>query len=384
MSSVSRVIPRSRPGRVLLAVVAVVAAAALGGLLARIGGTAWVGALSAGTAALVLLTAIRGEYRARRILPAVGADAASAPLMKRLRQLPARTTELKKALDRQGVQVHKTVEAQGLQLQQAAQKNGLQVQQAVRREGMQVQQALAMQGMQLQHITELLQGLESHKASRKDVLDTFGQLQAFVQLSTRFDAPPVVPTMRGWAASPDVVLHLVNLLITDQPPIVVECGSGVSTTWMAAAARQYSPGTRIIALDHDEKFAEHTRRNLRDNGLDAWAEVRDAPLEPFGGAGGPLWYATSALEGISDVGLVFIDGPPKNTGPLARKPALDALLPTLLPDAVIILDDTIRRDEQAIVAAWLETCPGLVAETMRFEKGAVELRFDGPDAIAGR
>lgn len=297
--------------------------------------------MSAATAALVLLTAARAETRslARHISVAAKPQGMSKPIARRFAVLTTKTSDL--------------------------------------------QQTVEQQGMELHHVTELLQSVGSHKSTHADVSTAFAQMQAFIQLNSRIGDPPIVPTMRGWAASPDVVLHLVNILMREHPPVVVECGSGVSTAWLAAAARQYSPDTRIIALEHDADFAEQTTRSLRDNGLDSWAEVRYAPLESFG-PGGPSWYAVSALEGIADVGLVFVDGPPQTVGPLARKPALEALLPTLRDDAVIVLDDTIRRDEQATVTAWLEARPDLVEHDLRFEKGAVELRLTVPARAAQR
>ncbi len=333
MPSLIRFLPSTRRGRAAAVSAVILAAAAVGGIVGTFAGDAWTAALGAGTAALVLLTALRAELLARR-----HRQAPLAPrLAKQLGQVPASVAALQHTVDRQA--------------------------------------------MQLKHTASQVEQVSSTAATHREVVATFEQIQAFIQLRGRVDDPPIVPAMRGWAASPDVVLHLVNLLIRHRPAVVVECGSGVSTTWLAAAARQHSPGTRIVALDHDPQFAEYTRENLRENGLAAWAEVRDAPLEPFG-PDGPRWYSVEALRGLADVGLVFVDGPPAATGPLARMPALEALSAVLHPEAVIVLDDTRRRDEQAIVAAWLQTRPDLTERTYRFEKGAIELRLTAPVAPA--
>ena len=333
MSSASRYVPASRRGRIVAAAGLVLVVAALGGLTAGYGGDASLGVLGGATLALVLLAAARAEMLARRAKRdrSPAPKALPRPAMRSLRNASTGVGEIRQTLDRQQ--------------------------------------------LQLDHITELLHGMGTQKSDHRDIIASYTQLQAFVQLNGRFDDPPIVPPMRGWAASPDVVLHLVALVIRERPSVVVECGSGVSTTWLAAAARQYSPSTRVIALDHDAAFAQQTRDNLAQNGLDAWAEVRDAPLEPFGASDGPLWYSTAALRGLADVGLVFVDGPPVTTGPFARLPALEALSAALSDDAVLVLDDTIRREEQAIVAEWLASRPGMVERSLPFEKGASELRF---------
>ena len=64
-------------------------------------------------------------------------------------------------------------------------------------------------------------------------------------------ASDVLPSTRGWAASPDLLLVLVDLMITERPSLVVECGSGASTLWLALAMRRFKIDGRIVALDHD-------------------------------------------------------------------------------------------------------------------------------------
>src|SRR5262249_56359583 len=91
-----------------------------------------------------------------------------------------------------------------------------------------------------------------------EIKQTFRQLEALQNLSAVLPATDVLPATRGWAASPDLLAVLVDLVITDRPALVVECGSGASTLWLALAMRRFKINGRIIALDHDPAYARHT------------------------------------------------------------------------------------------------------------------------------
>ncbi|MDD9206857.1 class I SAM-dependent methyltransferase, partial [Georgenia sp. 10Sc9-8] len=111
---------------------------------------------------------------------------------------------------------------------------------------------------------------------------------------------------------------------------------------------------------HLEEFAGRTRQMLREHGLQDRATVQDAPLAPVPvGAGTYEWYALSALEGMTEVGFVVVDGPPKATGPDARYPAVPLLVEHLADEAWIVVDDADRPDEAHAVERWLTEVPGL-------------------------
>ncbi|MFF2274929.1 hypothetical protein [Agromyces sp. NPDC058126] len=134
------------------------------------------------------------------------------------------------------------------------------------------------------------------------------------------------------------------------------------------AAHKYSPGTKVIALESSEKYALRTESLIEAHGLGSFAEVRRAPLEEWDGVG--TWYSRDALRGISDIDLLFVDGPPESTGPLARRPAMRVLHDLLSSDAVIIMDDMKRPDEQATVASWRREFGPLIETEFDVEKGA--------------
>jgi hypothetical protein len=67
----------------------------------------------------------------------------------------------------------------------------------------------------------------------QEIRQTFRQLEALQNLSAVLPAGGVLPATRGWAASPDLLVVLVDLVISGRPSLVVECGSGASTLWLA-------------------------------------------------------------------------------------------------------------------------------------------------------
>lgn len=201
------------------------------------------------------------------------------------------------------------------------------------------------------------------------------QVQALANLFSLAPARGIVPPMGGWAASPDVVAVLVEDLLARRPSLVVECGSGVSTLWLSLIITRYDLPTRIVSLDHDPHFAEQTRQTLRQHGVAAAAEVRVAPLLPSTLPGHPTpWYDPAATTDLSDIGLLFVDGPPDTTGPLARLPAVPVLRDRLAPQCTIVLDDVVRASEQEVAARWRVLLPDFTLEQLPLQKVAARFR----------
>jgi predicted O-methyltransferase YrrM len=216
-------------------------------------------------------------------------------------------------------------------------------------------------------------GLE--KEIKKEIRQTFRQLEALQNLSAVLPANDVLPATRVWAASPDLLLVLVDLVIAERPSLVVECGSGASTLWLALAMRKFGIDGRIIALDHDPVFGRKTRGFLARHDVADLAEVRDAPLETFSLDGETYsWYARRAWEDLKGIDLLFVDGPPATTGHQARYPALPLLAGSLSPVATAVLDDLIVPDMQKVLRLWLDAYPEFDSEILPLEKQAAVLR----------
>ncbi|WP_226656256.1 class I SAM-dependent methyltransferase [Leifsonia sp. LS1] len=167
--------------------------------------------------------------------------------------------------------------------------------------------------------------------------------------------PPTgaMPAPGGWAATPDTLLLLVDrILAAEEEPLVVECGSGTSTVWIALALRARGAG-RVISLENDAEYAAATRAALSRLGLSDWADVRHAPLQRVRVRDeDALWYSAEAIDDLSGITLLFVDGPPGHFGPRMRFPAVPLLAGRLSTGALVVLDDIDRPDEQAVEAEW--------------------------------
>jgi predicted O-methyltransferase YrrM len=210
---------------------------------------------------------------------------------------------------------------------------------------------------------------------KTEVKQTFRQLEALQNLNAVLPATDVLPATRGWAASPDLLLVLIDLVISERPSLIMECGSGASTLWLALAMRRFQIDGRIIALDHDPVFGGKTRDLLARHDVGDLAEVRDAPLESFSLDGETYsWYARRAWEDLTGIDLVFVDGPPATTGHQARYPALPLLSGSLSPVATVVLDDLVVPDMQKVLRLWLDAYPKFDSEILPLEKQAAVLR----------
>lgn len=178
----------------------------------------------------------------------------------------------------------------------------------------------------------------------------------YAQLFGLTDEPmPVLGA--NWAATAPTILFIVDeVLGRNDRRTMLECGSGASTLWTAAALRHRGNGGHVWSLESDAAYAEITRENLKRHGLDAWATVIDAPLvdTPVAELGTVQpWYDLTGWPGdVADADLLFVDGPPGVTVRMARFPAVPRLLPSLRDGAFVVLDDTNRPQEREVVRRW--------------------------------
>ena len=206
-----------------------------------------------------------------------------------------------------------------------------------------------------------------------EVSRLFGQVKAYLDLEKLIDPRKPLPALRGWAASPDFLLHVALHMVSRKPNEVVECSSGVSTLVLARCCELNGIG-HVYSLEHDADYAAKTNAQLQQQGLDRWATVLDAPLKPHASLGGQRWYSTEKLHAaVSRIDLLVIDGPPLDTAPLARYPALPLLVDRFSPDCVVMLDDACREEEKATLNRWRAEFPDFQQQELPAEKGCVVL-----------
>ena len=214
----------------------------------------------------------------------------------------------------------------------------------------------------------------SMRRLRYDIEDSLRQVQGLLYLNAHLHTPVPLPTLGGAALTPESAAMLIGLIREQRPRLIVELGSGVSTLICAHTLKQLGEG-RVISLDHDAFYGDITKENVRRHGLEDWADVRHAPIEPKSIEGQDWqWYATSQLPADAQIDLLIVDGPPRGVQKLARYPAAKVLFDRLSPNCTIVMDDTNRKDEREIVRLWTQELSEFEVSEHPAGKGATIFR----------
>jgi len=204
------------------------------------------------------------------------------------------------------------------------------------------------------------------KAQKEASWEHYRQSEFYSQLLRLLDLDAPIPSTRSWAASPDVLLTLLHHAKQSNPKTILDLGSGMSTLVLAKSA----PAAKVISIDNSAEFAQKTREMLAVHGI-VNAEVRVAPLKTH--ASGVDWYDVSQLADISDIDLLFVDGPPGSKNDRARHPALTECLSKLSPRAVVVIDDAGRDGEKDMAQEFAKALPNHNLEFLSHEKGTAVL-----------
>lgn len=179
-----------------------------------------------------------------------------------------------------------------------------------------------------------------------------------------------------WSAGADFLALLIRAMEELKPELVIECSSGLTTLVLARCCER-NGGGYVVSLENGAEYAARTRQALRAYRLGLYAQVLDAPLVEVELDGERYhWYDTGALPG-DRARLLVVDGPPGFLQPQSRYPALPLLRDHLREDAVILLDDAARPDEQVLLRRWLARSPGASYRYTASERGAAMLSLGG-------
>lgn len=166
--------------------------------------------------------------------------------------------------------------------------------------------------------------------------------------------------MGTWTANPDLLVALWRIIRENRTARVLELGSGLSTVVMARALEQNQERGELVTLEHHPHYAEQTRRMLAEHGLAEVARVVESPLQMRQIAGlSDFWYTPSSLDGLTDVDLLFVDGP----GNRERSMTLFLLHGLLAETAYIAIDDINRPESQHLLELWQHAFPGQLCQT---------------------
>src|SRR5690606_36692450 len=127
-------------------------------------------------------------------------------------------------------------------------------------------------------------------------IEQANQVEAILQLQALLPTDRPTPLLGDWAMDPVSVLGLVTELMERRPQLVLECGSGTSTIWIAKTLKQIGHG-RLISLEHLDVYRKVTVQHLTAHGLSDVARVKLAPLKPYSLGGETFqWYDLSGVD----------------------------------------------------------------------------------------
>jgi predicted O-methyltransferase YrrM len=183
-------------------------------------------------------------------------------------------------------------------------------------------------------------------------------LQSAVGIAATAGGIPVY--WSGHAITPETLKLIQHLVDSLDVGSVLELGSGISTLLLANDFRRRNAG-RVLSFDDDARWAEQTAAKLRHEKLDAFADVRVAPLvDVEAGGRHARWYDLASLDEAARFDLIIVDGPPAWHGDsLVRLPALYRLRRHLSDKGVLVLDDAARDGERAVARQWQRDFPDL-------------------------
>jgi predicted O-methyltransferase YrrM len=197
--------------------------------------------------------------------------------------------------------------------------------------------------------------------NKKNSMIAYRQAEAFTQLTNLLDFKAAIPATRSWAASPDLLLTISEIVKKNRPGLVVELGSGISTLVAAKSGAR-----KIISIDNSDAWGAKTVALLKEHKVRG-VDVRIAPLRPY--ANGSEWYDLDAIKDLKKIDLLIVDGPPGSKNPEARYPALQQFKDKLSPAAIVVIDDVNREGERKLAEDFAKALPNHELTILDHEKG---------------
>jgi len=197
--------------------------------------------------------------------------------------------------------------------------------------------------------------------NKKNSMIAYRQAEAFTQLTNLLDFKAAIPATRSWAASPDLLLTISEIVKKNKPGLVVELGSGISTLVAAKSGAR-----KIISIDNSDAWGAKTVALLKEHKVRG-VDVRIAPLRPY--ANGSEWYDLDAIKDLKKIDLLIVDGPPGSKNPEARYPALQQFKDKLSPAAIVVIDDVNREGERKLAEDFAKALPNHELTILDHEKG---------------
>jgi len=181
----------------------------------------------------------------------------------------------------------------------------------------------------------------------------------------------LLPRMDSYAACPDFIKTILELIKSNQVKTIVEAGSGVSSIVISTVLKQHFPDSIHIALEHKSRYQISNSALIEH----AKSKVILAPIVNYHINGTNLkWYDIASLKTLDKIDLLIIDGPPESFAENSRYPALDVITSQLnLLPSIIVVDDANRDQDLQNTQRWAEQY-GYSHDFIDLKKGCVILK----------
>ena len=180
----------------------------------------------------------------------------------------------------------------------------------------------------------------------------------------------------GFSACSDYLNIVAREILIRKPQQILECGSGLSSIVSSYILKRNNSG-KILSLEHLEWVQNAVNKELVLHNLEDFADVVHSPLVEVSTSIGKMsWYKSDIIDDLDEIDMVIVDGPPKHTHKMARYPLLELVYKKLAKDAIIIMDDTNRKDEAKILKIWKHKYPNIIIRRFLTKQGAaiIEIR----------
>ncbi len=171
---------------------------------------------------------------------------------------------------------------------------------------------------------------------------------------------PLYKSYLPWSAAsmqPSSIVTILNDIIINDRKFIVECGSGISTYFIAQLLK--TNGGQLVTIDHDSDWLSSLEQILDKAQLCEFVKMIYAPLTSTDlSINNCAWYDTTQLDqafrSSNKIDLLIVDGPPASgqQNKFSRYPAVPYFHKYLSARYSIFLHDINRKPERQIVSMW--------------------------------
>ena len=163
----------------------------------------------------------------------------------------------------------------------------------------------------------------------------------------------------GASIRPSTLVYILNDIMIHNRKVVVECGSGISTLFIARFIQKMGRDVAFYSIDHDIHWLDLIREEVTKQELSAFVRSIRAPLVHSSHCWNDehRWYDPEAIGksfSETNIDLLIVDGPPANRKgqEFSRYPAVPYFQSRLKGNYKVILDDAGRHPENRISKEW--------------------------------